>query len=100
VHILTQPKNAMTKQYMKLMVMEGVELSFTDSALRELARIALRKGTGARGLRAILEHIMLDIMYEIPMKGNVKEVRITKSMVSGQQAVSELEDAASLKIAS
>jgi len=98
VHILTVPKNAMTKQYIKLLSMEGVELSFTDSSLRELARIALQKGTGARGLRAILEHIMLDIMYEIPMKGDVKNVRITKSVVSGQRLSMGLDDP-SLKIA-
>lgn len=85
VRILTQPKNAMTRQYAKLLGMEGVELSFTDSALRELARIALQKGTGARGLRAILEHIILDVMYEAPMKANLKEYRITKTMVSGQR---------------
>lgn len=98
VHILTEPRNAMTKQYAKLLGMEGVALSFTDNALRELARIALQKGTGARGLRAILEHIMLDIMYDIPMKGDVKDVRITKSMVAGQRAVLGLDDG-SLKIA-
>jgi len=98
VHILTAPKNAMTKQYTKLLAMEGVDLSFTESALRELARIALQKGTGARGLRAILEHIMLDIMYEIPLKGDIKDVRITKSIVSGQRQAIGLDDA-SLKIA-
>ncbi len=86
VHILTEPRNAMTKQYAKLLHMEGVDLSFTDSALREMARIAIQKGTGARGLRAILEHLMLDIMYEIPLKGDVKECRITKSMVTGQRS--------------
>jgi len=98
VHILTVPKNAMTKQYTKLLSMEGVDLTFTDSSLRELARIALQKGTGARGLRAILEHIMLDIMYEIPIKGDVKDVRITKSIVTGQRLSMGLEDT-SLKIA-
>lgn len=98
VHILTGPRNAMTKQYKKLLAMEGVELSFTDNSLRELARIALQKGTGARGLRAILEHIMLDLMYEIPMKGDIKDIRITKSMVAGQRTVLGLDDAG-LKIA-
>jgi ATP-dependent Clp protease ATP-binding subunit ClpX len=98
VHILTEPKNAMTKQYIKLLAMENVDLSFTDSALRELAKIALQKGTGARGLRAILEHIMLDIMYEIPMKPDMKEVRITKSIVNGQRMAMGLDDP-SLKIA-
>ena len=82
VRILTEPRNAMTKQYAKLLHMEGVDLSFTDTSLREMARIAIQKGTGARGLRAILEHIMLDLMYEVPIKGDLKECRITKSMVT------------------
>ncbi len=85
IRILTEPKNAMTKQYAKLLQMEGVELSFTDTALKELARIALLKGTGARGLRAILEHIMLDVMYEAPLKGDLKEFRITKSVVAAHR---------------
>jgi ATP-dependent Clp protease ATP-binding subunit ClpX len=88
----------MTKQYAKLMAMEGVELSFTDSALRELARMASLKGTGARGLRAMLEHIMLDLMYDVPMKGGVKECRITKSVVSGIRSALGMDDE-SLKIA-
>lgn len=85
VRILSEPRNAMTKQYAKLMHMEGVDLSFTDTALREMARIAIQKGTGARGLRAILEHIMLDLMYEVPIKGNLKEYRITKSIVTASR---------------
>jgi ATP-dependent Clp protease ATP-binding subunit ClpX len=84
IQILTKPKNAMVKQYAKLLAMEGVELSFTDTALRELARVAKERKTGARGLRAILEHIMLDMMYDIPLKGDVKECRVTKSMVTSQ----------------
>ncbi|HMP75913.1 MAG TPA: ATP-dependent Clp protease ATP-binding subunit ClpX [Kiritimatiellia bacterium] len=98
VRILTEPRNAMTKQYAKLLAMEGVDLSFTDTALRELARIALTKGTGARGLRAILEHIMLDVMYEAPMKGNLKEFRVTKNVVAGQRHALGLADE-QLKIA-
>lgn len=86
VRILTEPRNAMTKQYMKLLGMEGVSLSFTESALRELARLAHLKGTGARGLRAMLEHIMLDVMYEVPARGQGKECRITKAMVTAQRA--------------
>ena len=85
VRILTEPKNAMTKQYAKLLAMDGVNLTFTASALKELARTAFQKGTGARGLRAILEHIMLDVMYEVPMKGEVKDISITKSFVTGQK---------------
>jgi ATP-dependent Clp protease ATP-binding subunit ClpX len=85
VTILTKPKNAMVRQYAKLLSMDGVKLTFTDSSLKELARIAHEKGTGARGLRAILEHIMLDVMYEVPIKGNVRECRITKSVIAGQR---------------
>jgi ATP-dependent Clp protease ATP-binding subunit ClpX len=92
VRVLTEPRNAMTKQYAKLLAMDGVELSFTDSALRELARIAMQKKTGARGLRAILEHIMLDVMYEAPMKGTLKEFRVTKSIVTGQRHALGLSD--------
>lgn len=97
VRILTEPKNAMIKQYAKLLSMEGVDLSFTDSSLKELARTAMEKGTGARGLRAILEHLMLDIMYEVPMRADIKSVRITKSIVTGQRRA--FGDDASLKIA-
>lgn len=93
IKILTKPKNAMVRQYVKLLAMDEVKLSFTDFALKELAKMAYEKGTGARGLRAILENIMLDIMYEIPTRGNVGECRITKSVVNGQrpnlQAVEE-----------
>ena len=98
VRILTEPRNSMIKQYIKLLAMEGVKLSFTDTAVREIARIAHDKGTGARGLRAILEHIMLDVMYEVPMKEDVKECRITKAVVKGQRAVLNVDK--SLKIAS
>jgi ATP-dependent Clp protease ATP-binding subunit ClpX len=86
VDILTKPKNAMVRQYAKLLAMEGVKLTFTDTALRELARIARSKGTGARGLRAILEHIMLDVMYDIPARPGVTECRITKAVINGQRA--------------
>jgi len=81
VRILTEPRNAMIKQYMKLLAMEGVKLSFSNAALKELAGIAYRKGTGARGLRAVLEQIMLDVMYEVPAKAHVKSCRVTRKMV-------------------
>jgi ATP-dependent Clp protease ATP-binding subunit ClpX len=85
VHILTQPKNAMVKQYAKLMAMDGVDLSFTDTALTEIARVAYKRGTGARGLRAILERVMLEIMYETPLnKGGKNSYRITKPMVQSR----------------
>ena len=97
VRILTEPKNSMIKQYAKLLDMEGVNLSFTDTAIREIARIAFEKGTGARGLRAILEHIMLDVMYEVP-SSDIKECRITKAVVTGHRAALGLSDD-TLKIA-
>jgi ATP-dependent Clp protease ATP-binding subunit ClpX len=81
VRILTEPKNAMIKQYAKLLAMENVNLSFTDAAVREMACVARSKGTGARGLRSILEQIMLDVMYEIPMRKDLKEHRVTKTDV-------------------
>jgi ATP-dependent Clp protease ATP-binding subunit ClpX len=84
VHILTKPKNALIKQYAKILSMDGVELSFTDSALKELAVIAHKRKTGARGLRSLLESLMLDVMYDIPSRGEIKECRITKSMINSQ----------------
>lgn len=99
VEILSKPKNAMVKQYTKLLGLDDVKLSFTSEALKELARIAHAKGTGARGLRAILEHIMLDVMYEIPLKGNVKECRITKGVVGGQKPALTYHDDDSRRIA-
>ncbi len=88
IHILTQPKNAMTKQFAKLMAMDGVDLSFTDTALAEIARIAHKRGTGARGLRSILERVMLEIMYDTPnQKGAKRSCRITKPMVDNRLAV-------------
>lgn len=87
VHILTQPKNAMVKQYAKLLSIDGVELSFTQTALQEIAKVAHQRGTGARGLRAILERVMLDIMYETPHeKDSKKSYRITKPMVTSRLA--------------
>ncbi len=81
VHILTEPKNAMVKQYKKLLKMDGVELEFEDDALKALARMAIKRKTGARGLRAIIEHLMLDVMYEIPMRDDVTHSVITRDMV-------------------
>ena len=82
--ILTEPKNALTKQYAKLLAMEGVELEFTPDALRELAAQALKKGTGARALRGLIEKLMLDLMYEAPDNGNVIHAKITRSVVLGE----------------
>jgi len=81
VKILTEPKNALIKQFSKLLDMENVKLSFEDDALIELADKAVKKGTGARGLRAILEELMLDIMFDIPSRDDVLECIITADTV-------------------
>jgi ATP-dependent Clp protease ATP-binding subunit ClpX len=81
VQILTEPKNAMVKQYRKLLAMDGVELEFESDSLRALAAMAIKRKTGARGLRAIIEHLMLDVMYEIPMRDDVTHCTITRDMV-------------------
>jgi ATP-dependent Clp protease ATP-binding subunit ClpX len=82
VRILKEPKNALTRQYQKLFEMEGVHLKFTDGALLAIAREALRRKSGARGLRAILEDTMLDVMYEIPSQPNIKEVLIAEEVIT------------------
>src|SRR5881296_2403896 len=84
VSVLTETKNALTKQFAKLMAMEGVELEFSTDALRELATQALKKGTGARALRALIERLMLDVMYEIPSSGDVLAVTINRPAVLGE----------------
>ena len=85
VSILVKPKNALTKQYQKLFEMDGVQLKFTDDSLGEIARLALARKSGARGLRGILEEIMLDAMYDLPGKTNVKEVIVNEDVVSGKR---------------
>jgi ATP-dependent Clp protease ATP-binding subunit ClpX len=79
--ILTEPKNALTKQYTKLLALDGVELEFSRDALTELSCQAIKKGTGARALRGILEKLMLDVMYEIPSCDDVASVKITSAVV-------------------
>lgn len=81
VQILTEPKNALTKQYQKLLEMEGVRLRFSDGALVAIAKEAIKRNTGARGLRAILEGAMLDIMYEIPSQQHLREVVISEEVI-------------------
>ena len=73
VRILTEPKNALVKQYKKLMALDDVELEFTDEALSEMAQLAIRRNTGARGLRSIVEHTMMDVMYETPSNDTNQE---------------------------
>lgn len=82
IDILMTPKNALTKQYQKLFGFEGVNLKFTDDSLKAIAQQALRRKTGARGLRSVIEGAMMDIMFEIPSKTNVKEVIINERVIN------------------
>jgi ATP-dependent Clp protease ATP-binding subunit ClpX len=86
ITILTQPKNALVKQYQKMFEMEKVKLAFSKEALRAIAREAMRRNSGARGLRAIMEDAMLEIMYDVPYKDGIKECRITESVVTRHEA--------------
>ncbi len=81
IDILTKPKNALTRQYKRLFEMDGVELVFEDDALIEIAKKAIERKTGARGLRAICEEVMLDIMYDLPSRTDVKRCIITKDVI-------------------
>lgn len=83
VSILTKPKNAVVKQYQKLFEFDGIDLEFTDDAIREVAKTALNRKTGARGLRAILEQVMLDVMYDLPGNEKVIKCIITKEAILG-----------------
>ncbi len=85
VRILTEPRNAMIKQYTKLLAMDGVQLTFTKDAIRALAVEAIKKGTGARALRSMLEHLMLDIMYESPGRSDLAQVTINRAVVEGRR---------------
>src|SRR6056297_3478163 len=84
VQILVEPKNALTKQYHRLFEMEGAELEFRDDALRALARKAMARKTGARGLRTILETVLLDTMYDLPSMENVSKVVVDETVVNGE----------------
>lgn len=83
VSILTEPRNALIKQYQKLFRMDGVRLRFTDDALRAVARAALERKTGARGLRSILENAMIDIMYDVPGDDTIEEIVIGEGVING-----------------
>ncbi|HLF66868.1 MAG TPA: ATP-dependent Clp protease ATP-binding subunit ClpX, partial [Gammaproteobacteria bacterium] len=84
VRILTEPKNALTKQYQTLLNMEGVELEFRGQVLQEVAKLAMKRKTGARGLRSILENILLETMYDLPSLNNVSKVVIDESVIKGE----------------
>ncbi len=86
VAVLTETKNALTKQYTKLFAMDNVGLTFTKDALRALSQEAVRKGTGARALRAILEKIMLDLMYDLPSREDILEVTINRAVIDGKKS--------------
>jgi ATP-dependent Clp protease ATP-binding subunit ClpX len=85
VRVLTEPKNALLKQYAKLLSMESVDLSVNKDGLLAMAREAVKRGTGARGLRSIFERIMLDVMYEVPSRVDVKSVSINEAVVKGER---------------
>jgi ATP-dependent Clp protease ATP-binding subunit ClpX len=86
VRILKEPKNALTKQYSKLFEMESVHLKFTEEALRAISKEAMKRKSGARGLRAIMENIMLDVMYDMPSQPNIKEVVVSEEVVTRNEA--------------
>ncbi len=87
VKILSEPKNALTKQYITQFAIDGVELEFEQAALRAVAQKAIQLNTGARGLRAILEDVLLDLMFEIPSDNTIKKVVITKDTIEGSAPV-------------
>ena len=86
VRILTEPKNAIVKQFQRLLSFDNVRLRFTDGAYSAIAKEAIRRKTGARGLRAILEDIMLDVMYEIPSQDGIKECRVTEDVITKRES--------------
>lgn len=86
VQVLQQPKNSLVKQYERLLAMDGVKLVFTDGALHALAKEAYKRKSGARGLRALMEEIMLDVMYEVPSRNDVQECIITEEVVLNKAA--------------
>jgi len=86
MRVLTEPRNALYKQYQTMFALEGVDLTFTDDAVKAIARRAARLRTGARALRAIMEEVMLDLMYEIPAKPHVRTVTITEGVIEGRCA--------------
>jgi len=82
IQILVEPKNALIKQYQKMFRMEGVELEIREAALRAIARKALARKTGARGLRSIIEQVLLDVMYDLPSLSNLSRVIVDESTIA------------------
>ncbi|HTI51684.1 MAG TPA: AAA family ATPase, partial [Planctomycetaceae bacterium] len=85
VHIMTEPRNSLVRQYQKFFEMENAHLEFTPESLREIARVAKEKDTGARGLRSVIEHVMFDIMYELPEQEAGKKYVVTPAVVRGEE---------------
>jgi len=85
VEILKKPRNAISKQYKKLFELENVKLTFTEGAFRGIAKDAIKKKTGARGLRSIMEKVMLDVMYELPSISNVKECVVSEEVIMSHE---------------
>jgi ATP-dependent Clp protease ATP-binding subunit ClpX len=83
---LVEPKNAILKQYQRLLALDGVELVFTPDVLSAVAEEALKQGTGARGLRSIIEKVMLDVMYEVPRRSDVVRCVIDASVIRGESS--------------
>ena len=86
VEILTKPKNALVKQYKELLKFDDVDLIFDDDALKYIARKAIEKKAGARGLRGVIENTIMNVMYEIPSRDDIKAVKITKESVEGTES--------------
>ena len=84
IKILQEPKNSLTKQYQELFKLDGAKLTFKENAIKEIALKAIKKKTGARGLRSILENILLKTMYDLPSQENIQEVIVDASVVKGQ----------------
>jgi ATP-dependent Clp protease ATP-binding subunit ClpX len=100
VQILTEPNNALVKQYQALLDMEGVELEIRPNALSAIAKKAIARKTGARGLRSIIEHALMDVMYDLPSLENVQRVVIDESTINGDGKPLMLYQEASEKAAS
>jgi ATP-dependent Clp protease ATP-binding subunit ClpX len=91
MEILTEPKNALVKQYQRLFNLDDVELEFTPESLDAIAELALTRGTGARGLRAIMESVLLTVMYDVPSRTDIAKVIITKECISENAAPTMVE---------
>ncbi len=93
VRIMKEPKNSVLKQYRKLFAMENVEIEFTEDACLTVAKLAIERNTGARGIRSIIEEAMLPVMFEVPSRKDIKKVTVTADFISGKSPITyELSD--------